>query len=141
MAFVTSGFLGSKAGLTRERKCRAPPPRGNVARMLVSEVASKEELDKVLDGAGESLVVIDYSTSWCGPCKIIAPKFEAMSETYEDVVFLKVMGDKDEATAELMKTEAIRAVPAFHFWKSKERIHTITGARTEDIEASIDMYK
>jgi len=51
------------------------------------------------------------------------------------------MGDKDEATAELMKTEAIRAVPAFHFWKSKERIHTITGARTEDIEASIDMYK
>lgn len=35
-------------------------------------------------------VVVDYSTSWCGPCKIIEPKFIAMSETYEDVVFLKV---------------------------------------------------
>lgn len=53
----------------------------------------------------------------------------------------QVMGDKDEKTSELMKTEAIRAVPAFHFWKSKERIHTITGARTDDISEAIDKYK
>eukprot|EP00188_Purpureofilum_apyrenoidigerum_P004881 Plantae.Rhodophyta-Purpureofilum_apyrenoidigerum.ctg58723.p1 GENE.Plantae.Rhodophyta-Purpureofilum_apyrenoidigerum.ctg58723~~Plantae.Rhodophyta-Purpureofilum_apyrenoidigerum.ctg58723.p1 ORF type:complete len:159 (+),score=41.53 Plantae.Rhodophyta-Purpureofilum_apyrenoidigerum.ctg58723:54-479(+) len=141
MAFVTSGFLGMRTGKFNDGRCCAAVPRRNVARMAVSEVASKEELNKVLDSAGESLVVIDYSTSWCGPCKIIAPKFEAMSEDYEDVVFLKVMGDKDDATAELMKSEAIRAVPAFHFWKSKEKIHTITGARTDDIQASIDMYK
>mmetsp|Transcript_2540 Transcript_2540/g.4417 ORF Transcript_2540/g.4417 Transcript_2540/m.4417 type:complete len:93 (-) Transcript_2540:3088-3366(-) len=28
-----------------------------------------------------------------GPCKLIAPKFEEMSEQFENVVFAKVMGD------------------------------------------------
>jgi len=36
------------------------------------------------------LVVVDYSTTWCGPCKVIAPKFDELSEKYPDAVFLKV---------------------------------------------------
>ena len=41
-------------------------------------------------GAGDALVVVDYSTSWCGPCKIIAPKYDEMSEKYKNVKFFKV---------------------------------------------------
>eukprot|EP00189_Rhodosorus_marinus_P009414 CAMPEP_0184737578 /NCGR_PEP_ID=MMETSP0315-20130426/372_1 /TAXON_ID=101924 /ORGANISM="Rhodosorus marinus, Strain UTEX LB 2760" /LENGTH=135 /DNA_ID=CAMNT_0027204851 /DNA_START=184 /DNA_END=591 /DNA_ORIENTATION=+ len=135
---MTSSFMGTPLGRTGA-VCTGHTRNG--VRMLVSDVGSKAELDKVLEGAGSSLVVVDYSTSWCGPCKMIEPKFQQMSEEYSDVVFLKVMGDKDEETQEMMKTESIRAVPAFHFWKEKERVHTITGARTEDIESAIHTYK
>ena len=50
-----------------------------------------EELNEYLAKAGpDGLVVVNYSTSWCGPCKAIAPRFEEMSNSYEGVAFLKV---------------------------------------------------
>ena len=54
------------------------------------DISSTEEFDAALEEAGDALVVVDYSTSWCGPCKIIAPKFDEFSEKYSNVNFLKV---------------------------------------------------
>ena len=60
------------------------------SQMAVADVDSEAAFDKTVKGAGSSLVVIDYSTTWCGPCKVIAPKFEEMSDKYPSAVFLKV---------------------------------------------------
>ena len=57
---------------------------------VVVDITSTEELNEALEKAGDKLVVVDYSTSWCGPCKIIAPKFDEFSEQYQGVDFLKV---------------------------------------------------
>ena len=57
---------------------------------VVIDISSAAEFDEALKTAGDSLVVVDYSTSWCGPCKIIAPKFDEFSEKYTNVAFLKV---------------------------------------------------
>ena len=37
--------------------------------------------------------VVAFSTSWCGPCKMLAPVFEELSEEMEDVPFYKVDAD------------------------------------------------
>lgn len=58
--------------------------------MAVLDVDSEAEFDKKITSAGSKLVVIDYSTTWCGPCKVIAPKFDQLSEAYPDSVFIKV---------------------------------------------------
>ena len=57
------------------------------------DISSTDELNEALEKAGDKLVVVDYSTSWCGPCKIIAPKFDEFSEQYQNVDFLKVRTD------------------------------------------------
>jgi len=58
--------------------------------LAVLDVDNEAEFDKQVSGAGDSLVVIDYSTTWCGPCKVIAPKFDELSDTYSDSIFIKV---------------------------------------------------
>lgn len=58
--------------------------------MAVVDVNSEAEFDAKVSGAGDKLVVIDYSTTWCGPCKVIAPKFDELSDQYPDSVFIKV---------------------------------------------------
>ena len=60
------------------------------ALQAVVDIDSESAFDKTVKNAGNSLVIVDYSTTWCGPCKVIAPKFEELSEKYTDAVFLKV---------------------------------------------------
>jgi thiol-disulfide isomerase/thioredoxin len=58
--------------------------------MRVVDLDSEALFDNTIKSAGDSLVVIDYSTTWCGPCKVIAPKFDELSDKYPDAVFCKV---------------------------------------------------
>lgn len=58
--------------------------------MAVSDVSNEESFDTIIKDAKGSLVVIDYSTTWCGPCKVIAPKFDELSDKYPQAKFLKV---------------------------------------------------
>lgn len=146
-AFVSAPLAHSLLGSARNALPTSRPAplvarRPYVApRMLVVEVGSPDEMDTVLKSAGDTLVVVDYSTTWCGPCKVIAPVYEQMSEKYEDVVFVKVMGDATPETGDLMKREGIRAVPAFHFWKTGKRVLDFTGAKAAAIEEGIAEHK
>lgn len=58
--------------------------------MRVVDIDSEAAFDKTVTSAGNALVVVDYSTTWCGPCKVIAPKFDEFSDKYPSAVFLKV---------------------------------------------------
>ena len=135
MAFIKEGFAFSL------QYSSSSPLRRLVSRtitkMAVSEVTSTSGLDQVIKDAGDKLVVIDYSTTWCGPCKIALPKFVDLSEKYEDVVFLKCIGDTSTEASQLMKREGVRSVPSFHFWKSGSKIEVVNGARIEDVEAAV----
>ena len=41
---------------------------------------------------------MDFFATWCGPCKVISPAFEQMSERYKDVTFLKVDVDQSRVS-------------------------------------------
>ena len=108
----------------------------------VTEVTSPTALDDVVKNAGEKLVVIDYSTTWCGPCKVMLPKFTELSNKYDgNVIFLKCIGDTSTEASQLMKREGVRSVPSFHFWKKGGKIEVVNGARIEEVEAAIQSNK
>jgi len=135
--FGAAGF-GQASSLRRVAQPQSP--RSTPPRAVVIEISSQEEFDKALDGAGGSLLVVDYSTSWCGPCKIIAPKFDELSEQYKNVAFLKVMGDSSPEADKLMRSQGVRALPSFHFWKDRKQVESISGAKAQALQDAIEAH-
>ena len=43
----------------------------------------QEEFTAALAGAGDRLVVVDYTASWCDPCQFLAPIFEVATMNYD----------------------------------------------------------
>lgn len=41
-------------------------------------------------------VIANFSASWCGPCRMIAPYYRELSETHPSIMFLAI--DVDELT-------------------------------------------
>ncbi len=108
----------------------------------VAELLTGDQLDRILADSKDKLVVIDYSTTWCGPCKLVSPKFTLLSEKYsQDAIFLKCTGDSSDLSALLMKREGVRSVPAFHFWKNANRIEVVIGAQLQEVESNLISLK
>ncbi|KAL5663001.1 hypothetical protein ACJX0J_023109, partial [Zea mays] len=55
-------------------------------------------------------MVIDFSASWCGPCRFIEPAFKELASRFSDAIFVKV--DVDEL-AEVARTWKVEAMPTF----------------------------
>ncbi|RUS18193.1 thioredoxine 2 [Endogone sp. FLAS-F59071] len=83
---------------------------------------------------GDKLVVVDFHATWCGPCKIISPKFEEFSNKYTDALFAKV--DVDEV-ADVAEEVSVRAMPTFMFFKNGKKVHEIVGPNAAKLEAAI----
>lgn len=86
-----------------------------------------EELDKLVS-AGET-VIVDFFTTWCGPCKMLAPIFESAASKGEgQAVFGKVDA---EAELELAQRYGIMSVPTIILFKGGEIVKKHTGVLSE----------
>ena len=62
---------------------------------MVKHVNS-QELQQLL-ASSEKTVFCDFWAAWCGPCRMLAPVYEELSEKYADqAVFVKLDIDENE---------------------------------------------
>ena len=103
----------------------------------VVHLNSLSQLDEIIQSSGDSLIVIDFSASWCGPCQIIAPAYESLAQEYARIIFLK--SDVDDAR-EVAEKFQISSMPTFVFIKSGSEVSRFSGASIGKLKETINSY-
>ncbi|XP_063075296.1 thioredoxin-like [Engraulis encrasicolus] len=101
-------------------------------------IEDQDGFDKALKDAGDKLVVVDFTATWCGPCQHIAPIFKSLSEKYTNVVFLKV--DVDDA-ADVASSCDIKCMPTFHFYKNSAKVEEFSGSNAAKLEELVKTHQ
>lgn len=79
---------------------------------MVKHVNSKQ-LEELI-ASTDKTVFCDFWATWCGPCRMLAPVFEELSEKYDGKAeFVKVDVDENEEAAIKYQISSIPNVTAF----------------------------
>ena len=84
-------------------------------------------------------VLVDFWAEWCGPCKMIAPSVEKISEEYSDK--LKVGKLDVDSNPNTSSTFGIRSIPTLLIFKNGSPVDQIVGAVSKEvISAKVDNH-
>jgi len=88
----------------------------------------------------KNLVLVDFSATWCGPCKLMHPIIEELIEDYKnkEITIGQINIDED---SELAETYEIMGVPTFIFFREGKAIDQFSGYRSKDeVSTLIDKH-
>lgn len=93
--------------------------------------------DVVLKSTGYTLV--DFWASWCGPCRMVGPIIEELSEDYAGKISVgKVNVDENE---DLAKKYSVQSIPTIILFKDGEIVDKLVGGLPkEQFEDMLDKH-
>jgi len=84
-------------------------------------ILKTEEFDQVINSG---VVLVDFFANWCGPCKMLGPVLEELSNEYSNVEFVKVDVDASE---EIAARYGIMSIPTIYLFKDGQIIARTMG--------------
>ncbi|MBQ9518784.1 MAG: thioredoxin [Firmicutes bacterium] len=86
-----------------------------------------------------NFAVIDFSATWCGPCKMLAPIFEELSEEFADKV--EFYGADVDENPNAAQEYRVASIPNIVFLKNGELVNQQIGFTPKEIlKAMIEEY-
>lgn len=90
-----------------------------------------KELEELLASADKP-VFCDFWASWCGPCRMLAPVFESVSDKYEkEAIFVKIDVDEEDSEGAAMKY-GITSIPNVIAFKNGVPVNNNVGFVPEE---------
>ncbi|KAB1227824.1 Thioredoxin H2 [Morella rubra] len=89
----------------------------------------------LLDGAK---MVIDFTASWCGPCRFMEPTVEAMASKFTNVGFSKIDVD---VLLDVAQEFQVEAMPTFVLLKKGKEVDRVVGAKKDELEKKIEKHR
>ena len=85
--------------------------------------------------ADQKIVVADYTATWCGPCRVVAPLIDKLATEYsEKVSVVKIDIDENKDNA---KKYGIRSIPAVLFFRDGELVESLFGSKPYETYSEI----
>jgi thioredoxin 1 len=77
-----------------------------------------------VDEIAQGITLVDFWAEWCGPCKMIAPMIEELSEEIQGAAVAKLDVDENpEVSAEF----GIRSIPTLIVYKDGQEVDRVVG--------------
>ena len=88
------------------------------------------ETNKEWKFIGKNPCIIDFYADWCGPCKMVAPVMEELSEDYKGKVDIYKVDTEDQQ--ELSAMFGIKSIPSILFIPLEGQPQMVMGALPKD---------
>lgn len=90
------------------------------------EQINRSQFEEVIKKEGALLV--DFSATWCQPCKMLGSLLESIQDDYQSVTFVKVDIDQEP---DLAKEHEVASVPTVLLYKDGELKDKMVGFKTK----------
>jgi thioredoxin 1 len=95
--------------------------------MTALHIDANQFQKEVLDYNG--IVVVDFYAEWCGPCKMMGPAIDELSEDSKIAKFVKIDVDKNQDLAGQFN---IFSIPTLVFFKNGQPVHQLSGMQAKE---------
>ncbi len=91
------------------------------------EVNSKNFEKEVLKS--NKKVLVDFFAEWCGPCKMVRPILEELSNTKKDVKFASINVDEEE---DLAQEYGVMSIPCLIIFDGGKEVNRTVGFKSQE---------
>ena len=106
----------------------------NQAAVKPVEVTDQDFASEILES--DTPVLVDFWAEWCGPCRVLGPVIESLSEEYDGKV--KVAKVDVDANQQIAMQFGIRSIPTVILFDKGQVVDTFVGVRPKsDYDASL----
>lgn len=95
--------------------------------MAVKEITIENFENEVLKS--EKPVLVDFFANWCGPCKMVSPLIDELSDEHTEFKFCKVNVDNE---GKLANDYNVMSIPNLIVFKNGKVVNQAVGALPKD---------
>jgi thioredoxin 1 len=98
--------------------------------IMTTEQLTTETYTSLVLNEKEKVVLVDFWAEWCGPCRMLAPVIDKVSETFKES--LNVYKLDTDKLSDIAMSNQITSIPCCILFKEGKEIHRVIGFKSQE---------